>query len=368
MKIATSNLDLNSRHAALERSERRETLSYWEQGPEGQKSVRLESQGTTQKLRQMAARLTDQGPAARLEISEQASTLQPQKALLGGAELEAREEDDNLSLEMSLLKSLVEGLTGRKLQLFKPAALHAQATAANPGNAATPSAAGQGQGPGWGLVYDYYESHYEEERTLFTAQGKVRTADGQELNIQVELGMSRSFQSETQFSLRAGEALKDPLVVNFGGSAAQLTQRRFSFDLDRDGRADQIAFVGPGSGFLALDRDQDGIINDGGELFGPTSGDGFQELARHDADGNQWIDEADPIYDQLRIWSKDAAGNDFLVGLGQAGIGAIYLGRVETPFKLTGDGNETLGQVRSTGLFLREDGGAGTVQQIDLKV
>lgn len=64
--------------------------------------------------------------------------------------------------------------------------------------------------------------------------------------------------------------------------AASLTERDFAFDIDLDGHADQIAFVGTGSGFLALDRNGDGEINDGSELFGPESGDGFAELAAYD--------------------------------------------------------------------------------------
>ena len=140
-----------------------------------------------------------------------------------------------------------------------------------------------------GIAYDYYESHYESEHTQFQAQGVVHTADGKEIAIDLSLSMSREFLSETRLSIRAGEALKDPLVVNFGGTAAELTQRSFSFDIDADGRSDQIAFVKPGSGFLALDKNRDGQINDGKELFGAISGDGFSDLAAYDDDGNHWI-------------------------------------------------------------------------------
>ena len=64
-------------------------------------------------------------------------------------------------------------------------------------------------------------------------------------------------------------------MLNFGGSAAELTTTRFAFDIDSDGRQDQIAFVGANSGFLALDRNSDGVIGDGRELFGPTTGQGL---------------------------------------------------------------------------------------------
>jgi hypothetical protein len=46
---------------------------------------------------------------------------------------------------------------------------------------------------------------------------------------------------------------------------------------------------------------KDGRVNDGRELFGPITGDGFAELAAYDDDGNNWIDENDGIYDNLSI-------------------------------------------------------------------
>ena len=92
----------------------------------------------------------------------------------------------------------------------------------------------------------------------------------------------------------------DPLVVNFDGTAAQLSDAKFSFDLQRDGQNETLPTLGSGSGFLALDLNGDGKINDGGERFGPRSGDEFADLAQYDGDGNPWIDEADPIYCAVR--------------------------------------------------------------------
>jgi hypothetical protein len=195
----------------------------------------------------------------------------------------------------------------------------------------------------------------------------VSTADGRQIEIGLEINLSRSFTVGREEVLQLGDAVfKDPLVVNFDGNAAQLTRDTFAFDIDADGSADQIAFVTPGSGFLALDSNSDGRINDGGELFGALSGDGFADLAAHDEDGNGWIDEADAIYTNLRIWTKTASGDDQLLALGDKGIGAIYLGRIATPFSLKNDDNALQGQVRASGLFLFENGGVGSMQQLDL--
>ncbi|MGB4302358.1 MAG: hypothetical protein WBJ34_00965, partial [Syntrophomonadaceae bacterium] len=199
------------------------------------------------------------------------------------------------------------------------------------------------------------------------AAGQVKTADGRTIDISVQLNMSRTFYSHQSISIRAGDAvLTDPLVVNFDGPAAALTERNFQFDLDCDGKPDQISFVRPGSGFLALDRNGDGVINDGSELFGPQTGNGFLELAAYDEDGNGWIDEADEIFDCLRIWTRDAQGNEVLFALGEKGIGAIYLGYADTQFSMRDSHNQENGQLRSTGIFLRENGGVGSIQQVDL--
>ena len=110
----------------------------------------------------------------------------------------------------------------------------------------------------------------------------------------------------------------------------------------------------------------DGVVNNGSELFGPQSGNGFSELAEYDGDGNGWIDENDDVYDKLRIWTKDENGNDKLLALGQKGIGAIYLGNVNTDFALKNSQNQLQGEISRTGIFLNENGSAGTIQHIDL--
>ena len=169
--------------------------------------------------------------------------------------------------------------------------------------------------------------------------------------------------------IRAGAAqLKDPLVINFNGTAAQLTDEKISFDIDADGTEDQISFVGPNSGFLALDKNQDGKINNGSELFGALSGNGFADLAQFDEDNNGFIDENDSIYNKLRIWTRDPEGNNQLIALGSANVGAIYLSHNNTPFEIKDADNQLQGVVRASGIYLGDDGSVGTVQQLDLVV
>lgn len=360
MKITSTDLRMGSTHLATQQHEIRESLRMWA----GRQRPDFEGD-----------RSGERPPAGdRVQISDAGKAARNCKAGDAGKTDDAANNDPKLGL----IKTLLEFLTGKKIKLFDASDLvradgggaetaetadsGQQATAAPPSGEAPPA--------GYGVEYDYHESYSETEKTTFSASGTVKTADGREIQFQLDLTMERSFQVESQTSLRLGDAArrKDPLVINFGGTAAQLSDTRFQFDIDADGQAEQIHTLGAGSGFLALDRNQDGKINDGHELFGAATGDGFGELAALDDDHNGWIDENDAAYKDLRVWSKTAANEDSLQTLKEAKVGAISLAHVATPFDLKDSANRTLGQVLSSGIFLGEDGGAGSVQQIDLTV
>lgn len=213
------------------------------------------------------------------------------------------------------------------------------------------------------------ESYYrEEEAVTFSSQGKVTTVDGREITFSLEVGMSRTFEQyyREEYEMTEFQRLYDPLVINFDTDIAQLSDQKFFFDLDSDGAAEEISELGAGSGYLALDKNEDGRINDGSELFGPASGNGFADLAVYDEDGNGWIDEGDSIWNKLKIWCRDENGQDNLFTLAQKGIGAICLQNVGTDFALKDAENVANGFIRSTGIFLYENGNAGTLQHLDL--
>jgi hypothetical protein len=216
------------------------------------------------------------------------------------------------------------------------------------------------------MTTQYYAK--EEEATTFSASGVVKIADGRELPINLEFGMSRRFEEYYQETyLTSVRSYCDPLVINLDTNVAEVSDQKFFFDLDCDGNEDEISFVKSGSGFLALDKNGDGVINDGSELFGPQSGNGFSDLAEYDSDGNGWIDEGDPIWDKLLIWTKDEDGKDQLYHLSDLGVGAIGLSNVSTQFSLNSkEDNTNNAIIRYTGVFLYENGEASTVQHLDL--
>ena len=235
-------------------------------------------------------------------------------------------------------------------------------------------------------------SHVEEESTSFSGKGMAMTEDGRTIDFNVNFSMSRRLTRYAGISLARAVNMIDPLVINVGSDVTSISDQNFFFDLDCDGEKEKIKGLGPGTGFLTYDRNGDGVINDGSELFGTKSGDGFRDLAQYDDDGNGWIDENDAIYGKLQVWFRGEDGVDTLLSLQEADVGAIFLGSAETDYtfmdnpgsgeRVNGNGtassaidnagvNMTAGMaaaamMRASGLFLRESGGVGTVHQVDL--
>lgn len=354
MRIAASDITLASQHVSVERYERKESLKLWigDQRPD------FEGNGISDTVT-----LSNRGRAgeahARNEQRDAAVDTEKTEGL-------GPREEESLEPRLELLKTLIEKMTGKKIKVYS--LKEGPCSASLPDECTKPKEAPQeNQRAGWGMEYDLRESRYEFENTSFEATGVIKTADGKEIAFDLGLVMEREHLEETSVSLRAGDAVKkDPLVINFNGTAAELSDLRFSFDIDADGTADQIATLGGGSGYLALDRNGDGVINDGSELFGPTTGEGFAELAAFDDDGNGWIDEGDAVFSRLVTWSGGSDGT--LTSLKDSGVGAISLGNVSTPFDLKGTDNALLGSVRTTGIYVKENGLVGTVQQVDLAV
>lgn len=270
----------------------------------------------------------------------------------------------NLQLEISLLKRLIERLTGREMKFYTPES-NDQSSASVQND--IPERANNN--PNSGMTLQYSSSIHESETMSMTATAVINTSDGRQIHTELNISYSRELEIQQNFSLRAGQALKDPLVLNFSGTSLQLAAQSFNFDLDVNGELDQIPLFQSNSAFLALDKNQDGIINNGSELFGALSGDGFSELAQYDSDGNQWIDENDPVFAELRLMHVGSDGQQQLISLNEKGVGAIYLNKVATPFELRDSQQQNLqGAIKSSGLYLMESGEAGSMQQIDLAI
>lgn len=120
---------------------------------------------------------------------------------------------------------------------------------------------------------------------------------------------------------RVADPRPDPLVVDLGRRGFQATfglTENLHFDLDGDGFAEKVGWAGADDGVLVFDRNGDGRLNDGQELFGDLTKlaggqlatNGFQALSVYDANRDGKIDAADPIWQSLKVgvWESSAGG------------------------------------------------------------
>ncbi|HSL59769.1 MAG TPA: hypothetical protein VK866_18110 [Acidimicrobiales bacterium] len=104
----------------------------------------------------------------------------------------------------------------------------------------------------------------------------------------------------------------DPLAVDLDGTGLRTTgvDGGVDMDIDGDGTVERTSNVAGGTMWVAHDRDGDGRIRDGSELFGDQHGDvdGIAALARLDSDGDGDIDRADAAWSRLGVWDGTADG------------------------------------------------------------
>lgn len=126
--------------------------------------------------------------------------------------------------------------------------------------------------------------------------------------------LMKAMQGESGNYDRAGKAQppRDPLIIDLGESGIELRslEHGVNFDLDNNGFAEKTAWIGTEDGFLALDRNGNGNIDNGGELFGDQvilkdgskSASGFEALAELDDNSDGIIDNNDAAFSNLRVW------------------------------------------------------------------
>ncbi len=350
-------------------------LEFTEQEKSEAQAAREESQnGLRRMLEQMNENKTQPQFTFDPETDFQIKLLRKLLAALNGKgrldplEMEQMKNGEALDLRSSNMKKAEMSLSARRISGFK-AAISANAGSGStaPLSGAVPIQFGTtSTGTTWQRITAISGYHNESELTTFASKGLAFTEDGRKIEFGVELSMSRSFSAQFESITSENIIVTDPLIINIDSKYAGLSDVKFKFDLDNDGKQDNISFAGEGSGFLALDKDENGKIDNGSELFGTTSGDGFADLAAYDEDGNSWIDENDSVYSRLKVWTKDSEGNDHLLDLKEANVGAIYLGSASTQFSIKDDSNVLQGEVRKTGIYLKETGEVGTIQHVDL--
>ncbi|MDD3328251.1 MAG: SdrD B-like domain-containing protein, partial [Zoogloea sp.] len=130
-----------------------------------------------------------------------------------------------------------------------------------------------------------------------------------------------------------------PIVIDLDGNGIQTVSRENAngtFDLLGTGVAVKSGWLSGGDGFLAIDSNGNGRIDDVSELFGGNAvGQGFAKLSAFDSNGDGLVDRNDAAFGELKIW-VDANGNHQtdageLMGLTDAGVASLNLSYFALP-------------------------------------
>ncbi|KJV06801.1 calcium-binding protein [Methylocucumis oryzae] len=134
-----------------------------------------------------------------------------------------------------------------------------------------------------------------------------------------------------------GTTDSSPIVLDLDRNGIITTDLKTGtfFDHGNDGFAEQTGWVSPKDGLLALDRDGNGLIDSGRELFGSNTllnngqaaANGYEALAEFDSNHDGKIDVQDPVYSQLTLWQDQNGDGESqaheLLGLAQASVQSI---------------------------------------------
>ncbi|MBK1693977.1 hypothetical protein CKO09_04390 [Chromatium weissei] len=182
-----------------------------------------------------------------------------------------------------------------------------------------------------------------------------------------EVRQQQSVEVRMQVTNNAEIFTADPLVLNLSDAGITTTgvDDGVQFDLNADGVTEQVSMVSGETWLLALDRNHNGRIDDGGELFGDQHGaaNGFAELARYDADANGVangvIDADDVAFSELQLLQIDGDGQQVTQTLEEAGVVAIELAHQNTRKALN-----LYDTVSQTAQFHRDDGSSGEAADV----
>ncbi len=260
----------------------------------------------------------------------------------------------NAVYSIGTIKRLLEQLTGQELRGWvDPAELN---RALNGSDNSAVAEQPQNQNA-TGVTIREWSYRYEAVSADFS--GSVALEDGSSFSWSMQFAMS---YEEFSYSQRTEQPMKDPLVMSFNGRPVELSGQSSAFNLTDNAKS--IQQLAQGQYYLAKDSNNNGTVDSGKELFGPTTGQGFAELAAYDEDQNGLINEQDPIWQNLWLWRPEDKG---LYSLKELGVAALSVESVATPFNLRHK-DEVRGRLERSSIFITEDKDVGLLQQIDLKV
>ena len=215
-----------------------------------------------------------------------------------------------------------------------------------------------------------------DPRRLYEDGEWLAPADPRTL-MEIEFGITFDPRDSVLESLRreteTASRFASPIILDLDGTGINTVglSAGVHFDHAADGFAERTGWVAQGDGLLVWDRNGNGEIDSGRELFGSETVlgnglgavNGFAALAELDANGDGVIDASDPLFAELRVW-VDAnldgrTGEGELLTLEEAGVRAINVAFVDSSY-VDANGNEH----RQVGSFVTTDGETRTATDV----
>ena len=169
----------------------------------------------------------------------------------------------------------------------------------------------------------------------------------------------------------------DPITLDLDGDGIETVAsngyKGALFDHSNDGIRTATGWVSKDDGFLVYDRNGDGVVNNGGELFGDNTllkngeraTNGYQALADLDDNGDGKVDAADSAFAHLRVWrdlNQDGISQEGeLLTLNEAKVKALNLANKNTDRDL-GNGNS----LAEEGTYTDSDGNEKQMGDLNL--
>ena len=141
---------------------------------------------------------------------------------------------------------------------------------------------------------------------------------------------------------------KSPLVIDLNGDGIKTTSLSSSnvhFDMNNNGFAEKTGWISTSDGFLVIDKNHNGTIDNGSELFGnysdSTSENGFEALSNYDTNHDGKINIFDSSYYSIKVWqdknSNGITDDGELYSLASLGIKSINTNYTETNIDSNGN-------------------------------
>ncbi|MBV1910398.1 MAG: hypothetical protein KUG78_13935 [Kangiellaceae bacterium] len=182
-----------------------------------------------------------------------------------------------------------------------------------------------------------FELHFSNNENSFSLDLNYSSSESQtisfkqnsdESSFSLEITSKRSFSFELSLEVTAVEQ-SDPLIIDldFSGFKFESIISDIQFDLDGDGELEFISNLSGEDAFLAIDKNNNGVIDNGTELFGDQEGakDGFAALKLLDSNSDHQINAEDQLFHQILLLKFNEYGMQNTRTLSEQGITTLSL-------------------------------------------